>query len=167
MPRRTPPQVHVQIEPRYQGRVSAARLRQAARAALAQQGAPEAGALTVRVTGDGELRRLNREFLGHDYATDVLSFPAEAEADGAPYLGDLALSLPRAAAQARAGGHSLLAELQLLVVHGVLHLLGHDHATPRQTARMWRAQAEILAGLGAPITGPAAANLAPAKPAQR
>lgn len=135
--------------------MAGAALRAAALAALAHQGAPP-GALTIRLTGDTELKRLNRDFLGHDYATDVLSFPSEAIEAGLRYFGDLALSLPRAAAQAKAGGHSLKAELQLLVVHGVLHLLGHDHATRRQQARMWAAQAEILTNLGSRISGPQA-----------
>jgi probable rRNA maturation factor len=56
--------------------------------------------------------------------------------------------VPRAEAQAEAAGHPLESEVQLLVVHGVLHLLGHDHAEPDEKARMWKAQAEILEGLG-------------------
>jgi probable rRNA maturation factor len=58
------------------------------------------------------------------------------------------ISAPRAQAQAEAAGHPLEAELQLLVVHGVLHLLGHDHARPEEKARMWKAQAEALESLG-------------------
>jgi probable rRNA maturation factor len=80
----------------------------------------------------------------------VLSFPA-SETDpetGARYLGDILISLPRAQTQADAAGHSLEAEVQLLVVHGVLHLIGHDHAETEEKARMWKAQAEILENLG-------------------
>ena len=66
-----------------------------------------------------------------------------------------AISLPRAQAQAKAGGHPVSAEVQLLVVHGALHLLGHDHAKSKEKARMWAAQSEILKHLKAPITGPA------------
>jgi len=132
------------VEARQAQRIRAAAVRRAARAALAhQQAAP--GALTVWLTGDAALRRLNRKFMGHDAATDVLSFPAEEPG----YFGDLAISVTRAAAQAKAGGHSLQAEVQLLVVHGILHLLGHDHATPAQQACMWQAQAEILRQLNA------------------
>jgi probable rRNA maturation factor len=79
-----------------------------------------------RITGDTELRRLNGEFLGKDYATDVLSFPDESSADS---IGDLAISRQRAAAQAREFGHTLTKELQLLMLHGVLHLTGMDHET--------------------------------------
>jgi probable rRNA maturation factor len=106
--------------------------------------------LTIVLTDDAQLRELNRDYLGIDAPTDVLSFPA-SETDpetGARYLGDILISVPRARDQAEAAGHPLESELQLLVVHGVLHLLGHDHAQAEEKARMWKAQAEILEGLG-------------------
>jgi len=80
----------------------------------------------------------------------VLSFPA-SETDpetGARYIGDIIISVPYAARSAEKAGHPVESELQLLVVHGVLHLLGHDHAEPKEKARMWKAQAEILELLG-------------------
>ena len=103
---------------------------------------------------------MNRDYLGIDAPTDVLSFPASEMADshidaseidpetGSPYLGDILISVPYAAQSAAKAGHPLEAEMQLLVVHGVLHLLGHDHAKVREKARMWKAQAEILESLG-------------------
>ncbi len=106
--------------------------------------------LSIILTDDARLHELNLNYLGVDAATDVLSFPA-SETDpetGARYLGDILISVPRAQAQADAAGHPLEAELQLLIVHGVLHLLGHDHARAREKARMWKAQAEVLKGLG-------------------
>ena len=123
-------------------------LEQAALAALTHQSAE--GDLTIVLADDEELHRLNRDFLGIDAPTDVLSFPAsETDPDtGAAYLGDIILSIPRADAQAQATGHSLADEARLLVVHGVLHLLGHDHAEPDETAKMWKAQGEVLDGLG-------------------
>jgi len=66
----------------------------------------------------------------------------------------VALSLPRAAAQAETGGHSLQSELQLLVVHGVLHLSGYDHGNHEQKEAMWQAQAAILSQLGSPLIYP-------------
>src|SRR5579863_10542189 len=72
------------------------------------------------ITGDAEMRRLNREFRGKDYATDVLSFPAAAGAR----LGDLAISLQRARAQAREFGHAPEQEVRILMLHGLLHLMG-------------------------------------------
>ncbi|HLF73415.1 MAG TPA: rRNA maturation RNase YbeY [Anaerolineales bacterium] len=130
--------------------ISEAPLRRAASAALKHQSKPPDSDLTIVLTDDTRLHKLNRDFLGIDAPTDVLSFPA-SETDpetGAPYLGDILISVPRAQAQAEAAGHALEAEVQLLVVHGVLHLLRHDHAQAEDKARMWEAQAEILAGLG-------------------
>ena len=90
--------------------------------------------ISVVLTDNRRLRKLNRDYLGIDAPTDVLSFPA-SESDGseidpetgARYIGDILISIERAGEQATAGGHPLEAELQLLIVHGILHLLGHDH----------------------------------------
>jgi probable rRNA maturation factor len=113
--------------------------------ALRQAGAGSVD-VTVVIGDDAQLHELNRQFLGVDAPTDVLSFPSdEADPDtGERYLGDVLISLPRAAAQADARGHAVRDELQLLVVHGVLHLLGHDHAGPDEKARMWQLQASVL-----------------------
>ncbi len=106
--------------------------------------------ITIVLTDDQQLHELNRDYLGVDAPTDVLSFPA-SESDpetGATYLGDILISIPRAAQQAQAAGHPLEAEVQLLVVHGVLHLLGHDHAEAQEKARMWAGQEKVLERLG-------------------
>jgi probable rRNA maturation factor len=93
-------------------------------AALLAALAPEAGSLGVRFTGDREMRRVNRQFRGKDQPTDVLSFPGD---DG--HLGDLLISVPTARRQAAAAGHGVERELKTLLLHGVLHCLGHDHET--------------------------------------
>jgi probable rRNA maturation factor len=113
--------------------------------------------LTIVLSDDKEVRRLNHQFMGIDAPTDVLSFPSEEvdPASGAHYLGDIIISLPRATDQANQGNHPLEAELQLLIVHGVLHLLGYDHGEPMEKAKMWAAQAEILKELGSPLQFPA------------
>jgi probable rRNA maturation factor len=114
-----------------------------------QKESPEVS-LSVVLTDSRRLRKLNRDYLGIDAPTDVLSFPV-SESDpetGARYIGDILISVPYAAKGARKAGHPLEAELQLLVVHGVLHLLGHDHLKPGEKARMWKAQREILTQLG-------------------
>jgi probable rRNA maturation factor len=98
------------------------------------------------VTGDRELRRLNREFLGEDHATDVLSFPSGDVASG--YLGDLALSWPTVLRQAEAFGHGPDVEAALLCVHGLLHLLGWDHATPAEEREMTALTLACLARSG-------------------
>ncbi|MCZ2120705.1 MAG: rRNA maturation RNase YbeY [Anaerolineales bacterium] len=106
--------------------------------------------ITIVLTDDRQLHELNREFLGVDAPTDVLSFPS-AELDpetGAEYLGDILISIPRATQQALAAGHPAEAEVQLLVVHGVLHLLGYDHAEAEDKTAMWNEQAKVLERLG-------------------
>lgn len=108
------------------------------------------GELTVQLTDGSELQRLNQQFRGVDHPTDVLSF-ADGETDpetGVRYHGDVVIALPVARAQAEAAGHSLNAELSLLTVHGVLHLFGHDHATPGEEATMWSLQDDIMTSLG-------------------
>ena len=104
------------------------------------------------VTDDRELRRLNREFLGKDYPTDVLSFP-HAVPPGPPELargelGDIAISGERARAQGRAYGHSADDEVCILMLHGALHLLGMDHTVDR--GQMARAEADWRMRLGLP-----------------
>jgi probable rRNA maturation factor len=113
------------------------------------------------ITNDGELRRLNRQFLGKDYATDVLSFPAGdglanalpdgRASNGRGSLGEIAISIDRAAAQAKEHGHSLADELRILVLHGALHLAGFDHETDsgemRDTETRWRKRFGLPQGL--------------------
>jgi len=97
------------------------------------------------ITDDRELRRLNNQFRGHNYATDVLSFPLESEG----LLGELAISAGRAAAQAKQLGHSQLDEIRILMLHGVLHLLGMDHETDR--GAMARAETRLRKKLNLPV----------------
>ena len=106
------------------------------------------------ITGDADLRRLNREFRGLDYATDVLSFPAAPPAPPAPparHLGDLAISLARARAQALAFGHDAEQEVEILMLHGLLHLLGFDHEADggrmARAEKRWRARLGLVTGL--------------------
>ncbi len=128
--------------------ISSDLIERAANAALSHESA--SGDITIVLTDDKQLHELNRDYLRVDAPTDVLSFPA-SETDpetGARYLGDILISIPRAEEQARAAGHPLESEVQLLVVHGTLHLLGYDHAEPDEKTKMWKAQGEILASLG-------------------
>lgn len=97
------------------------------------------------ISNDRVLQRLNREFLDHDYATDVLSFP-----DRSPNgdLGEMAISIGRAAAQAEEFGHSALEELCILMLHGLLHLNGFDHE--RDNGQMARAERKWRKHFGLP-----------------
>lgn len=109
--------------------------------------------VSIVVENNARLQELNNQFLGIDAPTDVLSFPSdEIDPDsGEPYLGDIILSLPKAQAQAEESGHSLTAEIQLLIVHGMLHLLGYDHAEEEEKREMWERQKAILAALDVPL----------------
>jgi probable rRNA maturation factor len=116
---------------------------------------PSAG-LTLVISDDVQIQSLNRQYLGVDAPTDVLAFPSgEIDLDaGQLYLGDVIISYQRAEEQSEAGEHTLEQEMQLLIVHGVLHLLGYDHAIDSEKTKMWEVQDEILAQLGSPITSP-------------
>jgi probable rRNA maturation factor len=141
--------ITINIIPEFRRMFMIERLEQATKMALLHQSAPD-GDLTLVLTGDTQIQSLNNHFLGIDAPTDVLSFPS-GETDpesGRRYLGDIIISVQQAEAQSIATGHSLEAELTLQIVHGVLHLLGHDHAKEKEKIRMWAAQSEILTGLG-------------------
>ena len=129
-------------------RVAAQLIERAAAAVLAHESTQ--GDLTIVLSDDDQLQELNRRYLGMDAPTDVLSFPAsEMDPDSrTAYLGDVLISVPRAEAQAAAAGHSLESEVQLLVVHGALHLLGYDHAQTDDRTRMWSVQSAVLESIG-------------------
>ncbi|MBK8066974.1 MAG: rRNA maturation RNase YbeY [Rhodanobacteraceae bacterium] len=105
-------------------------------------------ALSLRLVGADEGRQLNRDYRGKDYATNVLSFPADATMDGQRLIGDLALCAPVIAREAGEQGKSTQAHHAHLTVHGVLHLLGYDHEDAAGAARMEALEIRILAGLG-------------------
>jgi len=143
----------INIESKYD--FPASLIERAARAALKHQKESLDVNLSIVLTDNRRLRTLNRDYLGVDAPTDVLSFPA-SESDGseidpetgARYIGDILISVPYAAKGAAKAGHPVESELELLVVHGVLHLLGHDHAKAKEKTKMWKAQSEILESLG-------------------
>ena len=105
-------------------RIDATRLRRVLRGAGRTLGV--GGEVSVVLAGDRLLQRLNRDFRGKDRPTDVLSFPGAGGDEG---LGDVVISVPTAARNARRLGHSVPRELDILALHGFLHVLGHDHET--------------------------------------
>jgi probable rRNA maturation factor len=118
------------IDPPIQARFGRAVRRRLLTAFLAQAAAALKleGEISVLLTTDTQIRRLNVEFRGINRATDVLSFPPPEPVDGTAHTaGDLAISVETAARQAEEGGHALFAELEVLLLHGVLHLAGYDH----------------------------------------
>lgn len=137
-------------------------MREAVAAALARHRLGEAE-VAVSLVGDEEIRELNRRHRGVDAVTDVLAFPlyepaelhllrGRARAGQGPdaplLLGDVVISLPQAERQAVAFGHPLARELAFLAVHGALHLLGYDHATPEEERVMSGEVEAILGDLG-------------------
>ena len=101
--------------------------------------------VTVRIVGTREGRRLNREFRGRDYATNVLTFVYD---EGRPLCGDIALCAPVVAREARAQGKSLEAHYAHLVMHGILHLQGYDHVDPEEADAMEARETALLARFG-------------------
>jgi probable rRNA maturation factor len=108
------------------------------------------GLVSVLLTTDTEIRRLNRRFRGKNKATDVLSFPA-GEASRGNVAGDLAISIPTARRQAAEQGHALAVEVKVLMLHGLLHLAGYDHETDEgqmaRRERVLRARLKLSQGL--------------------
>jgi probable rRNA maturation factor len=138
---------------------AAERAARAAAAALAAHGAGAEGELSVALGDDALLRRLNRDHRGQDKATNVLAFPlAEPDADPAlpALLGDVVVARETVLREAAAQGKKAADHLVHLVVHGTLHVLGHDHSTDADAARMEALETAVLAGLG--IADPYAAR---------
>jgi probable rRNA maturation factor len=102
------------------------------------------GTVTVRYVGEAESRRLNRQWRGKDRATNVLSFPYAAR----PLQGDLVISAPVVAREAREQGKNVRAHHAHMLVHGLLHLAGLDHEAPREAGRMENRERRILSSLG-------------------
>jgi probable rRNA maturation factor len=132
--------IEIRVHKKFRGaaRVNRARLKRVAQRAF--QAEKARGDAAIYVTTDSEIRLLNRKFHKTNAATDVLSFPS----NDLGYLGDIIISYDRARVQARAAHWSIAEELDLLTVHGILHLVGYDDLTPRARKRMWEKQAKIL-----------------------
>ncbi|MDI7275886.1 MAG: rRNA maturation RNase YbeY [Anaerolineae bacterium] len=145
--------VDIQVAPHYEPLIDQARLRQAVSATLERQGWRNDGEVVLVITDDEGIRRLNLEFRGTDSATDVLAFSgALGEGFVTPegysgYLGDVVISYSRAEAQAAEAGHPVERELQLLTIHGVLHLTGLDDSDEAGWQEMDAIQKDILGSL--------------------
>ena len=129
------------------GQPSDDRFRHWAEATL--QGRPEPVELTLRLVDEAESRRLNRKYRDRDRPTNVLSFPFEVPPEiASPLLGDLVICAPLVVREAEVQGKPVEAHWAHLTVHGILHLLGHDHQDEQQGAEMEAREIAILAGLG-------------------
>jgi len=123
-------------------------------AVLEEEKVPRGTTVDVWITTDEEVHELNRKYRGQDRPTDVLSFAFRetdlfpAAPDEVSSLGQVVISCPRAVAQAQSYGHTAQLEVAFLLVHGALHLLGHEHQEEEEEDRMFQLQDVILAGLG-------------------
>ncbi len=144
--------IDIQVDEQFDDQVNPELIERAVAAVLEAEGIAEAIELSVLITDDAELHRLNREYRGIDRPTDVLSFADEEALEGAPafvrppeeprFLGDIAISFERVSAHAGVYGHSNDRELAFLTAHGVLHLLGYDHERDEADAAEMRAREE-------------------------
>ena len=130
--------------------VDETRLSKLARHVLTAEKMEEATELSVLLVTSGHIRRLNARFAGNDYPTDVLAFPMMEDGDAEELLGDVVICPEVAATNAEKLGHSVEREMDTLLVHGTLHLLGYDHQGEHDTPRMEGRLAEILESFGAP-----------------
>ncbi|MGH8215942.1 MAG: rRNA maturation RNase YbeY [Rhodanobacteraceae bacterium] len=143
------PLVHVGYALSRRGVPAAASFRQWVATALAGARHGKPAELSIRIVGAREGRALNRRYRDRDYATNVLSFPAELPPGmRSPLLGDIVITAPVLAHEAREQGKSPRDHYAHLTVHGVLHLLGYDHRGERDAAKMERLETRILASLG-------------------
>ena len=130
--------------------INVRRLKSTARKLLRSAGRP-AAELSVLLTGDAQVRELNRTHRGKDKATDVLSFPAprpgEGQAEEKQFLGDIAISLDTARRQAAQYDAPLQNEVNRLLIHGLLHLLGHDHHESVERAAMESEERRLAAAI--------------------
>ncbi|MCY7801484.1 MULTISPECIES: rRNA maturation RNase YbeY [Bacillus] len=121
--------------------------------AAAEEGVADGAEVSVTIVNNEEIQKINKEYRGKDYPTDVISFALEEDGEGEieiigadmpPVLGDIIISVDKAQEQAEEYGHSLMRELGFLTVHGFLHLLGYDHMTEEEEKEMFTKQKEIL-----------------------
>lgn len=141
----------VQMEPQYEHKLDADALHRLAIGVLRAEGAKGPLEVGVVVTTDQEVRMLNRQYLGHDYNTDVISF-GMGDQDGRfvtpaqrpPYLGDVVISYDRAAEQASDYNHSTEQEVATLLTHGLLHLLGYNDLEEADREKMLARQNQLI-----------------------
>ncbi len=142
--------VRVRVSRAFKGNVHEDEIINAAEKTFKHQGFdPGDVDLSIVIENDKKLKELNRRFLGIDAVTDVLSFSLNEKdpENETLYLGDVIISYQRALEQSAQVGYPVMHELELLTVHGVLHLLGYDHVEPAEKTKMWSLQREILESL--------------------
>jgi probable rRNA maturation factor len=145
--------ISIVVPEQFRLQISDQKLRASVEKTMLVDGVPDSPSLSVIITDDEEMKKLNKTYRGINKTTDVLSFGGDfTDPDlGSRYLGDVIISFLQAEKQALSKGHDVEAELQLLAAHGVLHLLGYDHDTQSAKETMWQVQTQILENLGLAI----------------
>jgi len=138
---------------KYRAQVDFNRLETCLQTSLEKLGYAQDEAVTLKITDNKTIQRLNKTYRGVDAPTDVLSFENDYldPESGLHYIGDIVISIEKAQEQAANNGHLLQQEVEMLFVHGVLHLCGYDHAEEDEYAEMSRIQNEILQTVGNPL----------------
>ena len=149
----------VRVDRAFQGRIDKSWLRRLVKESLGVHGVEAQVELSLLITDDATVRELNKTYRGKDKTPDVLSFALEADRRGdaaagfvmppgeAVHLGEVIVSYPKAVEQAAERKHPVEDELALLVVHGVLHLLGHDHDRPAREREMRSLEQKVLSAV--------------------
>ena len=154
-------EISVLIEEDFEEQLETSWLQSIARQVLVVQDAGANAELGLVITSQQRVQELNRNYLGRDEPTDVLAFHMTPQAgetvadvppfitppDGMLHLGEVIISYPQAVIQAEERQHSVKKELAILIIHGVLHLLGYDHAEPEQQRQMSARETQILGSL--------------------
>lgn len=155
-------EINILIDKDFEGCLEANWLRSIAEQVLTAQGSSSNAELGLFITSQEKVQELNRNYLERDEPTDVLAFymtdPAEATGADLPpfvappddtlHLGEVIISYPQAVIQAEERQHSVSKEIAILIIHGVLHLLGYDHAELEQERQMSLREAELLSSVG-------------------
>ena len=145
--------INLQIHEDFKAEVNESSILNAAKAVISHLNVLTSHIVTIVICNDDTIQELNKSFIGFDKPTDVLSFTSN-EIDpetGNNYLGDIIISFPTAMAHALLHDHNVIDEIQLLVIHGFLHLLSYDHSSPKEKNNMWTIQQTILSNIGSPI----------------
>jgi len=147
-------EIDISVEEEFLGFLDEDWARRIARTVVRAEGVAPPYEVSLVFTDSETVQRLNRDYRGVDEPTDVLAFgmlpQKEGDSsfalppDGVTRLGEVIISYPQAVEQAQEQGHSVEKELALLIIHGILHLLGHDHEQPEEEARMRAREKELL-----------------------
>ena len=146
-------QIDIRIDEPFEESVKKSWVNQAVKEVLVFEGISNAVELSLLITDDTTVHELNHTYRGIDATTDVLAFAFQEDTefpsitDGMKHLGEVIISYPQLAKQAKDFGHSPKDEIGILVVHGVLHLLGYDHESPQDEEKMRARESEVLARL--------------------